>query len=272
MYEFLRPGRSAAAAAASVASLISIAFADFPQGSVDAAKRLGENFAGGFYERDSGRALADLHPALSKLGVVPNIRRSGRDGVLSLPPGTLDIFALQHNADGHLDPAAATKQVTVLDATDNVVVFRLKAAEDWYDIWLASKAGGEWRLINCVFGAVTELEPAPDAAEIAAVTQAAATYGDAIARGDSAAVAAAAHLDFTRRSHARKPPRLVLENRETFSIDLRRTKNSPPASVSVLGVTKTAAAVRIDRDDMSEWVFLLKLDGAWKPVNSYWRG
>jgi hypothetical protein len=40
---------------------------------------------------------------------------------------------------------------------------------------------------------------------------------------------------------------------------------------TVLSVTKSVAAARLDRGGAAEWVFLLKLDGAWRPVNSYWR-
>lgn len=264
--------RAISSAPVGAAVLLATAAAGVPDEATATARRLGEDFAGGFYERDPQKALANLHPALSKLGVTPNIRRSGRDGVLSLPPGALEIFALQHNADGHLDPATAPKEVTVLDATDDVVVFRLKAAEDWYDIWLAAKIGDDWRLINCVFGAVTDLAPAPGAEETDAVATATRRFGEAVMRGDADGAIAAAHLDFARRSlSTKKPKRLLQENRETLALDVRPSRKSQPVDVTVLAVTKTAAAAKIRRAGISEWVFLLKLDGAWRPVNSFWQ-
>jgi hypothetical protein len=235
-----------------------------------AAQRLGETFARGFYVRDSEMVTGVVHPALSKLGVWPNIRNSGRDGILSLPPGTLDIFAQAHNADGHIDPATAVTQVSVLDTSRDVAVFRLIAVRDWFDYHLAARIGDEWVIVNCVFGGLPDLEAPVTDQDRAAVSQAASAYANAVADDDFSALSQAVHLDFTRRHvRARPPQRLIVETLETLEQDMRGRRGARPDSIEVLAVSRVAAAVRVDRRRGSEWVFLLKLDGAWRPVNSF---
>jgi Putative lumazine-binding len=237
------------------------------------AQTLGNEFAKAFFIGDPQLALRHLHPALAKSGVQPNIRRSGRDGVLSLTPGILEIFAKQHNADGHLDANKAPVSVEVLDSGHEVVVFRLIAASDWFDYYLAAKINGKWKLINCVFGPVQHLENPSAAADEIAIRSRVESYALSLATGDFAAMRVSTHLDFTRRSISKGlPARLLVENAETLSQDIKATttKASTP-KVDVLGITQSTAAARISNGSLTEWVFMLKLDGVWIPVNSFWQ-
>ena len=259
-----------------VFAFLALLIAPSPAGAQDTAEarqqaqRLGETFARGFYARDPAMALSVVHPALSKLGVWPNIRNSGRDGLLSLPPGTLDIFAVSHNADGHVDPATAVTQVEVLDATEDVSVFRLIAARDWFDYHLAARIGERWLIVNCVFGGLPDLEAPVSDADRAAVSAAVSAYADAVSADDYGQLANAVHLDFTRRSvRTRNPERLIVETRETLAQDMRGRARRGETNVSVLAVSRVAAAARVDGQGRREWVFLLKLDGRWRPVNSF---
>jgi hypothetical protein len=234
------------------------------------ALRLGETFARGFYLGDPAMVLSVVHPALSKLGIWPNIRNSGRDGLLSLPPGTLDIFATSHNADGHIDPATAVTQVEVLDAAEGVSVFRLIAARDWFDYHLATQIGNRWLIVNCVFGGLPDLEAPVTDVDLADVSTAVVAYAAAVSADDYEQLANAVHLDFTRRSvRTRDPERLIVETRETLAQDMHGRARRGETNVSVLAVSRVTAAARIDGQGRREWVFLLRLNGRWRPVNSF---
>lgn len=238
--------------------------------AVAQAHRLGETFARGFYVGSPDLVLETVHPALSKLGVWPNIRNSGRDGLLSLPPGTLNIFAVSHNADGHLDPATAVTQVEMLDEAEDVSVFRLIAAQDWFDYHLAARIGDRWLIVNCVFGGLPDLEAPVSDADRAAALAAAQAYAAAVRSDDYAALAAATHLDFTRRSVRTQPPeRLIVETHETLAQDMTGRALGAAPSVNLLAITRVTAAARIDTPNQHEWVFMLRIDGAWQPVNAF---
>lgn len=239
----------------------------------EVATELGTEFATSFFKGEPQLALDILHPALNKVGVQPNIRRSGRDGVLALTPGTLEIFAKQHNADRHLDPKTAQIKVDLIDSYPSVVLFRLKAAEDWFDYYLATKINGEWKLVNCVFGPVANLENPKAAEDEVAATLAAKVYAQALVARDFAAIKNATHLDFARRSLSKqKPARLLQENHETLALDAKSFKfASKNPDVTLLGTTQSTAAARLSIGNHTEWLFMLKLDGQWRPVNSFWQ-
>jgi Putative lumazine-binding len=272
MVTFARIWSSCAALVLCAASVPGRAAPDDDPNAV--AQKLGRSFAEAFFKGEPDKALAILHPALSKVGVQPNIRRSGRDGVLALTPGTLEIFARQHNADRHLDPATAQIKVDLIDHAPSVVLFRLKAAEDWFDYYLAAKVNGQWKLVNCVFGPVGHLQNPQDEADRKAVTLAMSDYANALTQSDIAMLGRSVHLDFERRSLARtRPTRLLQENLETLALDLPKLRLAKANSqITVLGATQSTAAARLTIGTHSEWVLLLKLDGKWRPMNSFWQG
>lgn len=255
-----------------------LAFASCAHAAPDAdeahrnARALGETFARGFYEVDPPTAISVLHPALSKLGVIPNIRNSGRSALLRLTPGTLEVFASAHNRDAHINPATAVTQIDILDARPDVAVFRLVADKDWFDYWIAARIGDEWRLVNCVFGGYQQIENQTLTEDRAAILEASRSLGVALADANFKGVHNAIHLDFERRSVQATGTdyRLVPETLESLQQDLARSTREPPPNMVFLGATQVSAAVRLDFQNRTEWVFLLKLDGAWRPVNSFW--
>ncbi len=148
------------------------------------ALALGETFAHGFYTQDPATALSVLHPALSKLGVIPNIRNSGRSALLRLTPGTLEAFAAAHNADGHIDPETAVTQIDFLDIAADAAVFRLIADRDWFDYYLAARVGDQWYLLNGVFGGYSQIENPALQDDRTAIIAAMRAYSEAFAVGD----------------------------------------------------------------------------------------
>jgi hypothetical protein len=242
------------------------------------SRMLGETFAEGFYTLDPDKVLTVLHPALSKLGVVPNIRNSGESAILRLTPGTLKAFAKSHNADGHINVEKAFTGIKILDVDPGgrISVFRLVADKDWFDYYLSARIGGRWYLINCVFGGISQLESEEPEKDKAAILAAARGYAQGIAFADFKMVKNSVHLDFERRSIQRNDGVEYVrpETLEMLRQNLARAKRSvPPApmpDVEFLGLSAVTGAVRIDATDRTEWVFLLKLDNVWRPVNSLW--
>jgi len=242
------------------------------------ATMLGETFAEGFYTLDPDKVLSTLHPALSKLGVIPNIRNSGQAALLRLTPGTLKAFAKSHNADGHIDVETAFTGIDMLDVDPGgrVSVFRLVADKDWFDYYLSARVGGRWYLINCVFGGISQLESLTPEKDKAAIMAAARNYAQGIALADFEKVKNTIHLDFERRSIQRKGEveYVAPETLEMLRQNLARAEQSavtaPTPEVEFLGLSEVTGAVRIDAQDRTEWLFLLKLDEVWRPVNSLW--
>jgi len=238
------------------------------------ARTLGETFARGFYTMDPALALSTLHPALSKLGVSPNIRGSGRSALLRLTPGTLEVFAASHNRDGRIDPETAVTDIRMLDVSDDVAVFELVAAEDWFDYYIGVRVGERWFLINCVFGGfsqLTSLDPTGDRQDINVAVE---SYAAAVAAADFDDFKAAVHLDFERRSVRSEQQKVWVEPEtlETIRLDMSDSGDRPGYAVTFLSASQVTGAARIDTADRTEWVLLLKIDGTWLPVNSFWAG
>jgi hypothetical protein len=242
------------------------------------ARMLGETFAEGFYTLDPDKVLTVLHPALSKLGVVPNIRNSGESAILRLTPGTLKAFAKSHNADGHINVEKAFTGIKILDVDPGgrISVFRLVADKDWFDYYLSARIGGRWYLINCVFGGISQLESEEPEKDKAAILAAARGYAQGIAFADFKMVKNSIHLDFERRSIQRNDgveyvrPETLEMLRHNLACAKRSVTPAPMPDVEFLGLSAVTGAVRIDATDRTEWVFLLKLDNVWHPVNSLW--
>lgn len=236
-----------------------------PRGGEEAS-RLAATFAQAFIMSNSQDAVGVMHPALSKLGVWRNLRNSGRDGVLALPPGALDILAASHNRDGRLSRERTRVTVDVLDSTTDVGVVRLTVGDDWYDYYLAARVGGRWSIVNGVFGAASELAASVNASDRQAAITAVQTYAAAATHG----TLAGAHLDFTSRAVDPVSGLLIVETRDTFNRLAPRPAASGAPSVRLLAIAPTTAAALVVTAGYAEWVFLLRLDGAWRPVSSFW--
>lgn len=236
------------------------------------AVELATNFAEAFYKLDPAQAIADVHPAVSKLGIHQNFANSGQSVLQRLTPGTLTAVAKTLNGDGHIDPETAETKVQLLDAQSDVVVFKLEAANDWFDYFLATKVNDKWVLLNCVYGGYGQRESADPARDRAEVELVAHNLASAIANGDEAELQRIVHLDYERRSKSVVSDREVVipEFRDTMSASISLAKFGGPLSVEFLGATEVTAAVKLSGSSHREWVFMLKLDGEWRPVNSYW--
>lgn len=242
------------------------------KGALELARQLGTSFAESFYTLNPEQAVADIHPALSKLGVIPNYAGSGKSALQRLTPGTLDAVALALNADGHIDPSTATTGIELLDHDDDVIVFKLVAATDWFDYFLAIEIDGRWQLLNCVYGNHSARESSEPELDHIAVEEVARELALAISQNDSAMLDRVLHPDFERRSKRQFSDTEYVspEFRDSMEAILAGEPIEGPLEIQVLGVTEVTAAVKLTNEVHSEWVFLLKLDGEWVPVNSYW--
>lgn len=238
-----------------------------------ALRPMGETFARGFYARDPEMVLSVVHPELSKIGVQENFWRSGSDIIEQLPPGTLRVLGRVYNYDDRLSVESSTVDVHFFDSNENVGLFRLTADTDWYDYFLGTRINGEWVLVNCAYGGYDFLvnsDLPEDREEIESVVRAYAAGWDG---NDYDAVARAMYPDADRRSVDRSGAREYLrpETLEMISIELEAREAAETAStVTVFPATRRTGAARIDAEDRTEWVLLLKLDGRWQIVNSFW--
>lgn len=201
------------------------------------------------------------------MGVWPNLRSSGRDGILSLPPGTLDILAASHNSDGRLVHGETPIVTEILDSTQSVGLVKLVVGEDWYDFYLAARVEGRWRIVNGVFGPASALAQPVSETDRDDAVAAARIYVERLNAGDGAG--ATAHLDISRRTLSRGAERLLVQTRDSFN-RLTPRRRLGESDARLLAIAPTTAAVRVDLQTHTEWVFLLKLDGYWRPVNSFW--
>lgn len=231
-----------------------------------------QKFFRGIVDRDPEAVHATIHPALSKLGVIPNFRGSPRSVLLDLTPGTLDVLARYDNQDGHLNPETASARIEVVDATDNLAVAFLGADTSWFDYWLAVRVNDEWRFVNCVWGGYNQIVSETPEADQAAILAASKAYAAAFANADFKALKETVHLDFARRSLKKQNGAewVAQESLESIALELSGKEPAAAPQISYLGSTQVAGAIRIDAADRQEWVFLLKIDDQWRPVNSFW--
>lgn len=238
-----------------------------------ALEALADRFARGFYARDAGQVLSTVHPELSKLGLRPNFQGYGPMAVENLTPGDLRILGAHYNADGRLDPVTSTVDVRFFDATPDVGVFQLTADTDWYDFFLGTRINGEWVLVNCAYGAFGWIDNPERAADLERIRARVTAYASAFDAGDAAGVTASVYPDFDRRHVDRSGPREFLAPETLETIAMRVEAAGPQATASTVTVfeaTRATGAARIDAADRSEWVFLLRVDGEWQIVNSFW--
>ncbi|WP_203294080.1 nuclear transport factor 2 family protein [Maricaulis parjimensis] len=234
---------------------------------------LADTFARGFYARDAEQVLSTVHPELSKLGLRPNFQGFGPMAVENLTPGDLLILGEHYNADGRLDPVSSTVDVRFFDTTADVGVFQLTADTDWYDFFLGTRINGEWVLVNCAYGAFQWIDNPDRETHFAQIREQVEAYAAAWDAGDAAGVVASVYPDFDRRHVDRSGARefLAPETLETIAFSVTDAGASETASqVTVFEATRATGAARIDAEDRTEWVFLLRVAGEWRIVNSFW--
>jgi len=234
---------------------------------------MAETFARGFYARNPEMVLSVVHPELSKIGVIPNAFRSGRDITEELPPGTLEVLGVVYNYDNRLSVEHSTVGVDFFDSVENVGVFQLTADTDWYDIFLGTRINGEWVLVNCAYGAYDLIENPNRDADMASVAEVVRTYAEGWDQRDYDAVRSTIYPNADRRHVVRDEPReyLYQETLETIQHELAAGEAAMQASeVTVFEATQRTAAARIDAADRTEWVLLQRLNDRWQIVNMFW--
>ena len=239
----------------------------------EALRPLAVTFAHGFYSRDPDMVLSVVHPELSKIGVITNAYRSGRDITEELPPGTLAVLGSVYNHDNRLSVEHSTVGVDFFDSNENVGVFQLTADTDWYDIFLGTHINGEWVLVNCAYGGYSLIENPNREADMEAVADVVQAYADGWDNRDYAAIRSTIYANADRRHVVRGGEQEYLrqETLETIRQDVAAGEPAASASsVTVFVATQRTAAARIDAADRSEWVLLQRLNDEWKIVNMFW--
>ena len=110
------------------------------------------------YLVEPDRIKRSVHPSLAKVGYwrqdAESDYREARMSYLEL----VDL-AGQWNADGHLDPDAAPKEIEVLDVLDKTAVAKLTA--DWgVDYVQLAKVDGRWMIMNVLWQSPPPVEQA----------------------------------------------------------------------------------------------------------------
>jgi hypothetical protein len=234
---------------------------------------LADQFARGFYARDAEQVLSTVHPELSKLGLRPDFQGFGPMAVENLTPGDLQILGEYYNADGRLDPVRSSVDVRFFDTTPDVGVFQLTADRDWYDFFLGTRINGDWVLVNCAYGAFTWIDNPDRETDLGLIRDRVEAYASAWDAGDEAGVIDAVYPDFDRRHVDRRGARefLAPETLETIAFSVQDRGPAETASeITVFEATRATGAARIDAEDRTEWVFLLRVNGDWQIVNSFW--
>jgi len=152
-------------------------------------------------------------------------------------------------------------------------LFQLTAATDWYDFFVGTRINGEWVLVNCAYGAFQWIDNPERDADMETIANVVRRYSQAWDAGDAEAVTAAVYPDFDRRHVDRSGPRefLAPETLETIAIQLDASREaSAPSTVTVFEATRATGAARIDAADRTEWLLLLRVEGEWQIVNSFW--
>lgn len=236
-----------------------------------AMRELGDRFARGFFRRDAGQVLSTVHPALSKLGVDPNYRGSGRASLEHLPPGHLEILGDVYNADGRLHPTDSPVEIEMLDAEDGVGLMRLAAGREWYDYFLGVRVDGEWTLLNCAYGPYTVFDNPEEAADRAAIAETVERYAGGLDGQGFSALRSAVHTDVTRRTLSEAGDEVALQSLEGMRARAEAHEGrASEAEITVFTPTRLTGAARIDAGDRTEWVLLQRLNGEWLVVNAFW--
>jgi len=264
--------RTVLVATTMLAAIAPAAFADDAETEA-ALVPLADRFARGFYAQDADQVLSTVHPELSKLGLRPNFQGFGRMTIENLTPGDLQILGEFYNSDGRLDPVTSTVDVRFFDSTGDTGVFQLNADSEWYDFFVGTRINDDWVLVNCAYGSF-EWTNNPDRSEhMDQIHDVVSRYASAWDAGDAAQVVASVYPDFDRRHVDRSGAReyLAPETLETIAIELdAAAPATSDATVTVFEATRATGAARIDAQDRVEWVFLLRVEGDWQIVNSFW--
>jgi hypothetical protein len=107
------------------------------------------NYANAIYEVNPKLIDKSIHPKLQKVGYAPKKEGSGyREMWMTFDE--LRELAVHWNKDGHMDAAAAKREVKILDQLDQMAVVRLDA--EWgVDYIHLAKDGDKWMIMNVIW-------------------------------------------------------------------------------------------------------------------------
>lgn len=113
-----------------------------------AVERAVLDYVDALYEVDSTRVERSVHPDLAKRGFVRTADGAYRE--LRMSYDELVALAAQWNAGGRVDPAAAPREVVVLDLLDQTATAKLTAA--WgVDYLHLARYDGRWQIVNVLW-------------------------------------------------------------------------------------------------------------------------
>jgi hypothetical protein len=116
------------------------------------------DYVDALYQVDPARIERSVHPDLAKRGFVRDEGGAYRERQMTY--GELVDLAGRWNREGRLDPAAAPREVVVLDVLDQTATAKLTAA--WgVDYLHLAKYDGRWQIVNVLW----QVPPPPGEAE-----------------------------------------------------------------------------------------------------------
>ena len=241
---------------------------------VAALERLISDYALGFHTGNAALVLGSVHRDLSKRGVDRNYRGLGVQTITWLEGESLRQMGINYDRAGQFDETTQRRAI-ILDLSGDVAVVELLAG-DWYDVFTAVKVDGRWTLLDCIYGGLSEWEPAEvDAGEAAAVNAILATFAEAIQTGDDRGLDRVLNPISQFRTLSYRDGRAVLHAQtrdQIYAADhAGRDPEARDLEVQVLNASGVTAVGKIKRGRITYWVQLLRTNGSWSIVNVHWR-
>lgn len=241
---------------------------------VAALEQLVSDYALGFHIGDADLVMRSVHRDLSKRGVDRNFRGLGVQTVTWLEGESLRQMGLNYDRAGQFDETTQRRAI-ILDVSDDVAVVEVLAG-NWYDAFTAVKIDGRWTLLDCVWGGLTEWEPADvDDGEAAVVNTILAAFSDAIQNGEDAELDRVLNPISQFRSLSYRDGRAVLHAQtrdQIYSADhAGRDPGALGLEVQVLNASGVTAVGKVIRGRITYWVQLLRTNESWSIVNVLWR-
>jgi len=106
------------------------------------------DYVDALYQVDPARIERSVHPELAKRGFARTREGGYREFLMTYDE--LHTLAAEWNADGHVDPATAPREVVVLDVLDQTATARLTAS--WgVDYLHLARYDGRWQIVNVLW-------------------------------------------------------------------------------------------------------------------------
>ncbi|MGE3839743.1 MAG: nuclear transport factor 2 family protein [Hyphomonadaceae bacterium] len=227
-----------------------------------ALQRLASDYALGFHIGDADLMMATTHRDLSKRGV----RRVGAEGpeALTWLEGDLLRFMGAHYDSEDRFDEATQRIVNVFAISGDVAALELVAG-DWYDAFLAVRTAEGWRLLDCVWGVLSEYEaPGADTGEAALVEGVMRAFVSAAEGGDESALSELLHAQAQVRSFG---PDGVLRAMTRDQVYRGFGGAGPAPEGEVFNATQRTASGRVYAGARVYWLQALRIGEDWRIVN-----